>query len=304
MWIKASGDLTEHVSQLTTAVSTHLAVLGDKAALVDASIWPVREELWEKIESSFETIEYVLLTHAHFDHVGCLPYFRKMNPQLKVVSGIKTAELLSNKEYAETLRQKNLEASQAAGVEFDCASSDWFKALQVDDVLADGDSINLGEGVEVKLFETPGHTADSVSYYFKPDMALAAGESLGQYSGREKITPSFGSSYYDALKSFQKLNAFDIQLLSLPHSGVITGDLVSKYLTELPIEMERFKKSFISQLDEGQLIEEIVAKVSTEWVEEGRLPEGPFHESHRELVNQMVRNIKEEPKVEAETAVE
>lgn len=289
MWIKASGDLTENISQLTTSVSTHVACFGESACLVDASVWPMREELWSKIATSYETIEYVLLTHAHYDHVGVIPYLRQKCGHLQVVSGRKTAALLSEKDYVETLRQKNIEASKAVGDTLDISPEDWFNALQVDIVLTDGDSLPLGEGVEVKLIESPGHTEDSVSYYFKPDLALAAGESLGQYSGREKITPTYAYSYQESINSYKKLNALDIQLLSLPHSGVITGDLVNKYMTELPVEMERYRRSFQEQVEEGLLIEEIVAKVSTEWLEEGRLPEGPFHDGHRDLVAKMVK---------------
>ncbi len=130
---------------------------------------------------------------------------------------------------------------------------------------------------------------DSCCFYFKQDLALAAGESLGQYSGREKITPSFASSYEDTLKTLQKINALDIKLLSLPHSGVLSGDLVTKYLTELPLEMERYRKSFQQQIEDGSLIEEIVANVSADWAEDGRLPEGPFHDAHKKLIEDMVK---------------
>ena len=292
MWIKSTGDLTEHVLQVTSSVSTHLVIIGDSVGMVDAGIWAVGPELWEKVSSTVESLEFVFLTHAHFDHVGAIPYLKKTLPNLKIVSGRLTAELLSDKDFVETLREKNILASKALGQELDCSSSEWFKSLQVDITLSDGDSVNLGENVEVKLFETPGHTADSVCYYVKPDMALAAGESMGQYSGREKITPSFGSSYSDAMLSFQKINVLDIQILSLPHSGVITGDLVNKYTTELPVEMERFRKSFCQRVNEGELVEEIVASVAAEWADEGRFPEGPFHEAHRELVEMMVKEAR------------
>lgn len=290
MWIKATGDLTENLSQVTTAISTHFLAFGEKSALVDAAIWQVREELWDKVSTSAGTIDYILLTHAHFDHVGAIPFLREKAPHLKLVSGRLAADLLSNKEYVEILRKKNDDASKASGLKMECSKLDFYKALQVDEVLSEGDIINLGEGIEVKLFESPGHTEDSVCYYFKPDMALAAGEALGQYSGREKITPSFGFSFEEAMKSYQKLNAFDIHLLSLPHSGVLSGDLVPRYLTALPVEMEHCKSLFQQKIEEGILIEEIAGNVSADWLEEGRLPEGPFVDAHRELIEKMVRN--------------
>jgi len=275
-------------------VSTHLLALSDKAGIVDASIAPMAEEIWEKVSSYVDTLDFIFITHAHFDHVGAIPFLREKAPHLKVVAGRQTADLLADKDYVENLRQKNLQASEGCNFEFSITQSDWYLKLQVDLTLSDGDNINLGEGVEVKLIETPGHTSDSVCYYVKPDLALAAGESLGQYSGRDSITPSYGSSYQDSIKSFQKLNALEIHILSLPHSGVITGNLVNKYMTELPIEMERFKKAFSQRIIDGELIEEIVANVSAEWAEEGRFPEGPFHDAHKELVNQMVKNSRED----------
>ncbi|HQH28089.1 MAG TPA: MBL fold metallo-hydrolase, partial [Oligoflexia bacterium] len=69
MWIKASGALTENVVQISTSVSTHLLILGELAAVVDTGISAVHARLIEELERSMGeggSLDYILLTHAHF----------------------------------------------------------------------------------------------------------------------------------------------------------------------------------------------------------------------------------------------
>jgi 2-aminobenzoylacetyl-CoA thioesterase len=289
MWIKSSGEITDHTLQITTSVSSHMLIQGEECAMIDASIWPVREYLWKSVQEEVETIEYIFITHAHFDHVGAIPYLLSEAPHIALVSGRSTANLLKDQEVLRALYDKNKASSEASESSFSISFEDWSKAFKVDVILSDGESLSLGDGVEVVLIETPGHSSDSVSYYIKPDLVFCAGDAAGSFGGRDLVTPSFDESFESYIQSIQRISSFDIQVLSFPHGGSLTGELISKYLTDLFVISEQNREIFKRRLAAGEFIDDIANSVALEWIGEGRFPDGPFKNTLSESVYGMIR---------------
>ncbi len=291
MWIKAPGELSENISQLSTAVSTHLLLTGDEIALIDASITLLAPGLVETIQKEAGILNYLFITHAHFDHVGGLPVLRKTFPDLKVVTGRKTAKLFEDKKVLKELYDLNSEAYLAANMKIAFDFDTWCESFKIDHLLSDGDVVDLGSGIEVKLIETPGHSSDSVCYLIKPDLALVAGEALGSYFGRDLITPSFCFDYDMYLSSVEKINKLEIKIVSFPHSGILTGELIPRFLSELPNECRNLKQSITERIRSGELVDEISNSIASEWEGSSRLVEGPFTKLHQQSVRDMVRAI-------------
>ncbi len=291
MWIKASGEITENTLQVTTVTSSHLIISGEYCAIGDAGVYAEGQSLWDRIEQEVETIEFILLTHAHFDHVGGVPFLRSRAPHLRLVGGRETDVLLKDSEYTKILYEKNKAACEAAAQPFEISLEDWHESLQLDLVFSDGEALSLGDGVDVILMDTPGHTLDSVSYYVKPDCAFVGGDILGHYGGRDLVTPAFSGDYATYLGSLQKISSYDIQVLGLPHGGALTGELVARYLTELLVYSNQYKDVFRKRLDAGEIIEDLVKSVSLEWTGEGRFPDGPFKDSVNGAVEEMLRSV-------------
>ena len=200
MWIRASGPLTENVYQLTTPVSTHFLIGGERAGIVDTSISAVNGRLIEQLGKFLgdpSELQYIFITHAHFDHVGGIPFLRRYSPQAKVVSAPLTSQLLAQKDLIENFYERNVAVAEAMQLPLDMSKEEWCAAFTVDRVLGDGDSVDLGADVEVKLIGCPGHTEDIVAYYVRPDSALAAAEAVGSYNGRDKLAPCFPWSFHN-----------------------------------------------------------------------------------------------------------
>ncbi|HMO18380.1 MAG TPA: MBL fold metallo-hydrolase [Oligoflexia bacterium] len=291
MWVKASGELTDNTIQINTAVSSHILVQGDNVAIFDASLWSVREELWGRIAEEVETIEYILLTHAHFDHVGAVPFLREKASHLKMICGRETANLLSDIEVIQKISAKNKEASHVLGDTCDISLDEWKESLTPDVVFNEGEILKLGDGVEIKLIETPGHSVDSVSYFVKPDLLLVVGDAFGTFAGRELVTPSYNHSYNDFMKSIAKVSALDLQVLSFAHSGSLSGEMVGKFLLDIIREAETSKNNFTERMKTGELIDDIVSSVVMEWASEGRFPDGPFTDALKDSIEGMVRSV-------------
>ncbi len=112
---------------------------GNGAAIIDAGAE------YEKLKSALngKPCTHVLLTHAHFDHIGAVASFQRDGAKIylhrddvKLLNGI-----------------GNLSAMFGAKLD----------KFSPDIILSDGDAVKLGE-YEVKVISTPGHTDGSVCY--------------------------------------------------------------------------------------------------------------------------------------------
>ena len=297
MWVKASGQLSENVYQFSSPVSSHVLVVGEEVALIDAGIAALSDRLYADLEKFLETpdqLGYVLLTHAHFDHVGALPFLREKIPGLKCCVSKGTAELFENKDLLKGLYQENVKAAEAAGLTLMLDEKAWLKGMTVDRVMGDGDVVDLGADVVVKLISVPGHSADSCAYYVQSDNALIAGEAVGGYSGRDKYIPCFRHNYQDYLKSLDRMASLEVKILGLPHAGALTGEIAPKFLLEARREAERFAASVKERLAQGELVDEIAASIIPEWQSQNFSPDGPFAEEQAQTVRDMVRLVAED----------
>ena len=292
MWIKASDVLSETVIQLTTVASSNFLIIGDAAALVDAGVSATSRRLIEELETYLGENgepDFVLLTHAHFDHVGGIPALRQRYPQLEVFAAPQTAQLLGDKEILKSFYEKNKACAEAMQEEFDYSEEDWCTALKVDRIFGDGDVLDLGADVEVKLISTPGHTEDSVAYFVRPDDALICGETIGSYRGRDQVTGCFTDNFEAYLASLDKLSSLDVKILGFPHNGAITGEMVGKYFIQAREQAEKFRQDIKERIEQGELVEEIVNSLLPEWQAQNIAPEGPFVEEQEATLKAMIR---------------
>jgi len=289
MWIKADGQLSDSSYLLTTPVSSHLLVFADVAALIDCGIAGFGEELCSAVASAIESeieLKFLCLTHAHFDHIGGILKLREQFPKLELVCSTKTAALLEDKSYVEQLFNRNASFLVPGQTEFTLEK--FAKALKVDRVVAEGDSVHLGSDVELKVISCPGHTADTTGYYLLPDQALVAGEAVGGFNGRDKLAPCFLDSIESYGLTLDRLLALNIKILSLPHSGVVTGDLAKRYLLGAREQVKEFRNAVKSKVEEGMIREELYFDIVSEWSADGLSPEGPFIEEQSQCIRRMV----------------
>jgi hydroxyacylglutathione hydrolase len=56
-------------------------------------------------------------------------------------------------------------------------------SVRLDQVLADGDCLAVGEGLDVKVIHTPGHSPGSISLWLAADRVLFTGDAVAMASG-------------------------------------------------------------------------------------------------------------------------
>lgn len=174
---------------------------GQRAVAID----PSQERIISEAQRLGLTIEAVLLTHGHFDHVGACN--RLSEEGVPIYCGEKERELVSGinsmyREYGAPM-----------------------PVFKVQSTLKDGQKIQLC-GIEFQVIETPGHTAGSVCYLVENH--LFTGDTLFRGSVGRCDLPTGDEEAI--VKSVRKLYALDGAYNVYPgHSEQSTLDFEKKY---------------------------------------------------------------------------
>ena len=179
-------------------IGTNCYILEDEQAQVAAIIDPgdEAERILSVMGEENVTVEYILLTHGHYDHTTAVPALHKAYPQAKIY----------------------IHQADANG-----AGSRLFPlAGQVEGLLSydEGDTLSLG-GLTIEVLHTPGHSKGSVT--LKVGDVLFTGDTL--FAGDCGRTDLSGGSYEEILVSLKRLGELDGNFHVCPgHGGTSTMD--------------------------------------------------------------------------------
>jgi glyoxylase-like metal-dependent hydrolase (beta-lactamase superfamily II) len=174
----------------------------------------------QKIKNALKgrPLDYLFLSHTHYDHIGALPFIRTEWPQVRVVTSGTGAAVLLKDTPRRVIRELSAVAANHYGLDFDINYDDGdFKA---DITVKDGDVISLG-GFSVRVLETPGHTRDSLSYFIPEAELLILSETTGVLMPDGSVYTCYLTGFKDTLDSIEKCRRIQCEFLSLPHRGFI-----------------------------------------------------------------------------------
>jgi glyoxylase-like metal-dependent hydrolase (beta-lactamase superfamily II) len=163
-------------------------------------------------------LDYLFITHTHYDHIGSLPFLRKEWPSLCLVTSQTGADVLLKDTPRRVIRELSTVANKENNSKVDMAYSD--DAFHADVIVKEDDTISLG-GLTVKTLETPGHTRDSLSFFIPELELLVVSETAGFMTPDGTVYPTYLTSFNDTMNSIEKLKKVPYKYLSFPHTGVV-----------------------------------------------------------------------------------
>ena len=203
-------------------------------------------------------LDYILLTHSHYDHAAGSAYIRKRYPNVQVVAGA----------YAETIFRKATARAVMSDLDRKAAASlgiteyeNLLDELHADITVTDGDILECGQ-MRFTAVELPGHTKCSVGFYLEENKLLLATETLGVYFGQGVFLPSFLVGYQMTLDSIRKASSLDIRQILLPHYGLVSGHEAEDYLLNGEKVAQHICQMILNQLSEGKSTEDILSHLT------------------------------------------
>ncbi len=211
---------------------SHMYVIGkpesDDLSIIDAGLmgkgnYKINAMLDAGID--LNSVKRIIMTHTHFDHIGCLSEIRENIPQ---------AELWVHENEAQSLEDgddkivygmemfKNMCMAQ-----YDI-SPDTFK-FHVDKKLQGGEHFDLGN-MDWEVLYIPGHSPGSIGLYNKLEKILIPGDVVySDYAiGRFDLHGANGS---DLKNSLLRLAELEVNILLPGHNRVVT-DLPPNYIAD------------------------------------------------------------------------
>ncbi|MGI6177010.1 MAG: MBL fold metallo-hydrolase [Eubacterium sp.] len=231
-------DLPHGIIRVTAGYGgeTFLIDCGSETALYDTGMAFCAKGTIANIEHALastgkERLDYVLMSHTHYDHIGALPYIIRRWPNVKTVGSAKSARVFRSEGAKATI--KNL-GEKAATFYYQNGLSDYkpeaitVEGLRTDIVVSDGDELTIGSK-RIVVYSTPGHTDCSLSYRLFPDDIFFLSESVGVLEAPDLIDTSILKSFSQSIESAAKCRAAKAKTLMVSHYGVIPKFYNDKY---------------------------------------------------------------------------
>jgi glyoxylase-like metal-dependent hydrolase (beta-lactamase superfamily II) len=217
---KAIVELPNNLYTLQEGMFVLYLIRGQKSILIDTAIHANRKSILSKIRSILGSnpLDYIFLTHSHYDHTGSLSYIQK-HTGAHIYGSERTIELLKKPDVRLFITEMNNRFNRLLGTE----EMTGFPELEHMHGLKNGDTISLGNGNLLKVISTPGHTKCSISFLLNPGDIIFPGDSTGVIERNGKIKPLFLSDYNMYLSSLKKIEGISPKILALPHNTPIMG---------------------------------------------------------------------------------
>ena len=183
----------------------YLLISGNQAAVIDPSA--DAEKILQKSAEHGATLQYILLTHGHFDHICSLDTLREKTG-IPAYIHVGDADMPSDS-------HKN-------------AFSIFFGQERIyrvpEKTLTEGDVLPLGEE-QIRVLHTPGHTEGSVCYLCGENILITGDTLFDRGFGRYDL---YGGDPYKLRNSLARLATLDRSLIIYAGHGSPTdlGDAV------------------------------------------------------------------------------
>jgi 2-aminobenzoylacetyl-CoA thioesterase len=264
MIMDTPGWITERILLLGRRESCVYLIKGnDEYALVGggtAYIIPDILDQLKRFDVPEDQIGRMIILHAHFDHCGIIPFFKKRWPWAVVAASVRAQALLSTPKVVQSIAKLNQFMISSSGRD-DVARSLGieFPGITIEQVLKDGDTLMCG-GMRLEVIDVPGHSSCSLAVYMPKEKALFASDAGGIPFGDNVFTAA-NSNFDQYMTSLDKMSGYDVDIHLAEHYGTRTGTDGREFLQKAKTSAIKTRKiledSYARTSDIAQSTEEI-----------------------------------------------
>jgi glyoxylase-like metal-dependent hydrolase (beta-lactamase superfamily II) len=142
-------------------------VCGEQVTLIDSGVAGAEELIFAYLDSigRGREVSRLFLTHSHPDHIGAAQAIRAASG-CAVLAGAAERNWIEDTGRQERERPVPGFTTLVGG------------PVQVDKVIADGETVELGGGLLLEVIATPGHSTGSLSFFLPSEGALFSGDAV------------------------------------------------------------------------------------------------------------------------------
>ncbi len=248
---------------------------------------------WRQIEDQPQ-IKSILVLHSHFDHVCGIPMLKNLFPDTRVLASAAAQKVLSLDKVLTSLGKadevvsaayfsQGLISSRPAPLQIDL--------LTVDQVVGEGDSVDLGGNLKLNILATPGHSPCSIAAYLANEQIMFVSDAAGYRSPDGLMSPVFFQDYDLYMETIRRLMTYPTEILAVGHGEVVVGkgQVQQFYEQSLAAAQEAFNK-IRERLAEGEQEENLAGELFQTYIKGGLA----FYPRNMMLgsMYQLIKNVK------------
>jgi glyoxylase-like metal-dependent hydrolase (beta-lactamase superfamily II) len=248
-------------------------VQGRKSMIIGGAMsWiaPQLDRQFNEFAIDTDSIEYLVIPHPHFDHFGAVPYLKRRFPRMQVLGTEASVRILSREKvisYSEMVNKLMIDFYKLQD-EYERMNLK-IDGITVDRVVNDSTAIDLGDGLEARFIETPGHSPGDVTVYIPALKALFPSDTvpcpLGGIDKQARPSPQFDFTLFK--ESINKLLPLDVEICCFDHYSALTGPDAHQVLVNAARLCRQYQDHIVEQYRSTGDLEKVAGQVAREALE-------------------------------------
>lgn len=238
--------ISDHVIQLGNHHFNYFIVGQKDAAVIECGVTGGVVSLsreWEKMQQK-PKINYLLASHAHFDHVCGIPALRLLFPEAQVLASAEARKVLGKSKIVKNFFDQDKEMSTTLineGLLDSLPQAPPPEMIEVNEVIGGGRELSLSEGLKLQVIDAPGHSPCNLAFYLPREQIMFLSDTAGFQISADHLFPIFFQDYGLYLESLKKLKEYPTRVLAIPHERIWTGsDVVPFYERAIKTAQDAF----------------------------------------------------------------
>ena len=216
--------VTEGVFRIRGKRSNMYLLAEESPALIDTGMPGDGEVILSAIKDlgyAPAALQYIFITHGHLDHVGSLAAV-KAATNARVVASINEKDHVEGRKMLCSMKREGAGGKAFRVILFFMEKFfQKYEPARVDLPFGGGAGSDAPAGI--KIIETPGHSAGSLSFYHEKKKVLFSGDALSGMPSLRLPLKAGCSDYARALKSVQHIAELDFDACLFGHGEPLIG---------------------------------------------------------------------------------